>query len=157
EEQQSTAGSTTAVKDYTYDAFGNRLSMTDTPFSGGTAQQPTTLTYGYDVHGSVAQLVDPGGKNQAPYGEQPYGPADPALTQGDTDQLNPTNPFRFSAKRMDSGSSTLDMGARRFGPDTSRFLTPDLFYGALANVSLSVDPITQNRYGLAGGNPISFR
>src|SRR5215472_14386503 len=58
---------------------------------------------------------------------------------------------------MDTGSNTVDMGARRFGPDVSRFLTPDLFFGALSNLSLSLDPITQNRYGLAGGNPISFR
>src|SRR5215472_7838690 len=58
---------------------------------------------------------------------------------------------------MDTGSNTVDMGARRFGPDVSRFLTPDLFFGALSNLSLSLDPITQNRYGLAGGNPISFK
>jgi hypothetical protein len=49
------------------------------------------------------------------------------------------------------------MGVRRFGPDVSRFLTPDLFFGALSNLSLSLDPITQNRYGLAAGNPIGYR
>ncbi len=30
------------------------------------------------------------------------------------------------------------------------------FYGSLANLSLSIDPLTQNRCDLAGGNPISF-
>jgi hypothetical protein len=79
------------------------------------------------------------------------------LTQGDPDLLNPISSFRFRAKHVDTGSSTLDMGMQRFGPDISRFLTPDLFYGALSNFSLSIDPLTQNRYGLAGGNPISFR
>jgi RHS repeat-associated protein len=157
EEQRSNTTGTLGVKDYTYDAFGHRLSMTSTPFSGGTAQPASTFTYGYDVHGSVSQLVDANGNTQASYGYKAYGQTDTSLTQGDTDPLNPLNPFRFSAKRADTGSGTLDMGARRFGPDTSRFLTPDLFYGALSNLSLSVDPITQNRYGLAGGNPISFK
>jgi hypothetical protein len=49
------------------------------------------------------------------------------------------------------------MGVRRFGPDTSHFLTPDFFYGSLADLSLSIDPLTDNRYDLAGGNPISFK
>jgi RHS repeat-associated protein len=157
EEQQSNSGGTLDVKDYSYDGFGHRLSMTNTPFSGGTAQAPSTFTYGYDVHGSVSQLMDANGNIQASYGYKAYGQTDTSLTQGDTDPLNPLNPFRFSAMRLDTGSGTVDMGARRFGPDTSHFLTPDVFYGALSNLSLSVDPITQNRYGLAGGNPISFK
>jgi hypothetical protein len=31
-----------------------------------------------------------------------------------------------------------------------------MYKGALANLGLSVDPLTQNRYALAGGNPISY-
>jgi len=85
-----------------------------------------------------------------------YGQSDSQLSQGDPDKVSPINPFRYSAKRADTGSSTLDMGVRRFGPDVSHFLTPDFFYGSLANLSLSVDPLTDNRYDLAGGNPISF-
>jgi RHS repeat-associated protein len=65
--------------------------------------------------------------------------------------------FRYSAKRLDTGSATYDMGARRFGPDTSRFLNQDIFHGALANLGLSTDPLTANRYALAAGNPISYR
>lgn len=48
------------------------------------------------------------------------------------------------------------MGARRFGPDAQSFLQPDSYAGALANLGLSMDPLTGNRYGLAGGNPVSF-
>jgi hypothetical protein len=48
------------------------------------------------------------------------------------------------------------MGVRRFGPGAGQFLTPDFFYGSLADLTLSTDPLTQNRYDLAGGNPISF-
>jgi hypothetical protein len=48
------------------------------------------------------------------------------------------------------------MGARRFGPSTGRFQQPDVYFGALSNLGLSVDPLTQNRYSLAGTNPVSF-
>jgi hypothetical protein len=48
------------------------------------------------------------------------------------------------------------MGARRFAPSVGRFLQVDYFNGALADLSLSSDPLTANRYGLAGGNPLSF-
>ena len=48
------------------------------------------------------------------------------------------------------------MGARRFGPDVGRILQADSYNGALSNLGLSLDPLTQNRYSLAGGNPLSF-
>src|SRR5260370_10908650 len=48
------------------------------------------------------------------------------------------------------------MGVRRFAAGAGQFLPPDLFYGSMAGLSLSIDPLTQNRYDLAGGNPISF-
>src|SRR5260370_16841731 len=47
------------------------------------------------------------------------------------------------------------MGARRFATDTNKFLQPDQFNNALSNLALGSDPITQNRYSLAGGNPLS--
>jgi len=47
------------------------------------------------------------------------------------------------------------MGARRNGPDTTRFLQQDIFSGALATLGLATDPLTQNTYSLAGGNPVS--
>ncbi len=50
----------------------------------------------------------------------------------------------------------MDFGARRYGPDTTRFIQQDLYYSALGDLSLSLDPLTQNRYSLAGGNPVSF-
>ena len=157
QEKQTNSGGTLAVKDYSYDPAGRRLSMTNTPYSGGTAGSPTTYTYGYDPHGSASQLLDPGGNTKASYGYQPYGQPDTALTQGDTSTTTPFNPFRYTAKRYDTGSATIDMGARRFGPDTNRFLNQDLFHGATANLGLSTDPLTNNRYALAAGNPISYR
>ena len=48
------------------------------------------------------------------------------------------------------------MGARRFAPGTASFLQEDVYDDALNDLGLSLDPLTQNRYSLAGGNPISF-
>ena len=155
-EVQTNSTGTLAAKDYSYDPAGRRLTMTNTPFVGGVAQAPTTYTYGYDTHGSTSQLLDPNGATKASYGYRAYGDADTDLTKGDTDAVNPFNPFRYSAKRTDTGSKTIDMGARRFGPDIGRFLNQDVFHGALANLGLSTDPLTNNRYALAAGNPISY-
>ena len=150
------------TKSYAYDAYANRIGLTTSP-AGGT---PASYTYGYDVHGSVSLLLADTGAATASYGYRAYGGADDELTAGDFDPSdrteatglldNPLNAFRYSAKRFDSGSGSIDMGARRFGPDTARFLQRDVFNGALADLGLALDPLTQNRYALAGGNPISF-
>ena len=54
--------------------------------------------------------------------------------RGDTEDRDPLNPFRFSGKRMDSGTAgegetakAMDMGARRYGPDLGQFLQEDMF------------------------------
>jgi RHS repeat-associated protein len=108
------------------------------------------------VHGSVSALVDEAGSVSASYGYDAYGEKDTGLSGGDPEDTNPLNPYRYSARRFDSGSATIDMGARRFGPDVARFLQPDLFIGSLANLGLSTDVLTGNRYALAAGNPLSF-
>ena len=153
EEHRDPAGKPTKTKSYAYDAFGHRIGMTDTP-SGATSGK--SYTYGYDVHGSVSLLLDDAGGASASYGYTPYGGADKSASRGDTNADDPRNPYRYTGKRLDSGSNTLDMGARRFGPDTGRFLQEDRYHMALSNLALSTDPLTQNRYSLAGGNPLSF-
>ena len=126
------------------------------------------------MHGSVSQLLDDAGNVKASYGYSAYGGADApssdaeSLTSGDPDPQAPLNPYRYSSRRMDSGTvpsgspavasgaGGYDMGARRFGPDLGSFLQQDQFSGALADLGLALDPLTQNRYALAGGNPISY-
>ena len=151
QEQQSSSGTLQTTKDYSYDAFDHRTSESVTP----AGQSSTTYTYGYNVHASVSLLLDPSGNTKASYGYRPYGDQDSALSGGDTDKNNPFNPYRYTGKRFDSGSQTLDTGARRFNTSTSKFLQPDQFNNALANLNLGSDPLTQNRYSMAGGNPIS--
>jgi RHS repeat-associated protein len=142
------------TKSYSYDANGNATSMTDR--AEGASPSEKSYTYGNDTHGGVSMLLDAAGKAAASYGYRPYGDDDSELSAGDTSKTNPTNPLRYTSKRYDSGSGTLDMGARRFSPKENHFLQEDRYAGALANLDLSLDPLTQNRYALAGGNPANF-
>jgi RHS repeat-associated protein len=151
EEQAGDDGVVNRTKDYSYDARGKANGMTDTT----TGQAPKPYSFGKDPLGSVSQLIDDAGKAAAAYGYQPYGDADSSLSAGDTDKNNPINPVRFTEKRYDSGSGTIDMGARRFGP-SNRFLQEDRYAGALSDLGLATDPLTSNRYSLAGGNPANF-
>src|SRR5262249_25131167 len=124
--------------------------------SGGTTT-PTSYTYGYDTHGSVSLLVNQAnGSVKASYGYTPYGDTDATLSKGDTAVNAPFNPYRYTAKRYDSGSQTPDMGVPRFDPSTHPLLQLDQYQGALADLALATDPLTQNRYGLAAGNPLGY-
>ena len=147
------AGGTT--KSYDYDAFDRLIGLN----SGGARQ-----TYGRNLHDDISLLLDPSnpGTAKATYGYTPYGAEENRLTTDKTKNPDGTlrpdvlNAFRFNATRYDTGSGNLDMGFRRFSPDIGRFTQSDLYQDALADVDLAADPLTQNRYGFAGGNPISF-
>jgi YD repeat-containing protein len=167
-QEQQTGGSDPKTKTYAYDTWGHRLSLTDTNSTGTT----NTYSYGSDVHGSVSQLIDDAGNVKASYGYTAYGGTDAtdseSLTSGDPDPQAPLNPYRYTSRRIDSGTAPsttpavasgaggYDMGARRYGPDIGAFLQQDQFDSALADLGLALDPLTQNRYALAGGNPISY-
>ena len=173
-EEKQTGGANPRTKTYSYDAYGHRVAMTDK--ATASTAEPDTYTYGTDVHSSISQLIDSAGRVKASYGYDAYGGTDApstdpqALTTGDPDNLSPINPYRYSGKRLDpgttstgttpspvpNGSGGYDMGARRYGPDTTRFLQQDMYAGALADLGLTLDPLTQNRYALAAGNPISY-
>ena len=47
------------------------------------------------------------------------------------------------------------MQARQYRPDSGTFLSQDRFESAGADLALQSDPLTQNRYAFAGGNPVS--
>ena len=151
EEQSGDDGVTSRTKDYSFDAYGSANGMTDTV----AGQPPKSYSFGKDPLGSVSQLIDDGGKAAAAYGYTPYGDTDDSMSAGDPDPKNPINPVRYTEKRYDSGSGTIDMGVRRFGP-SNRFLQEDRYDDALSDLDLSTDPLTSNRYSLAGGNPANF-
>ena len=161
----SPTGDHVTAKTYSYDPFGRRVTLTndpETPTEDTANGRQGTFTYGYDAHGSVSLLLDEDGGVQASYGYDAYGASVEGLTKGDNEPADShvgpddtLNPYRYSGKRQDSLSKTYDMGARRY--DTGgRFLQQDLYLGSLANLTLSVDPLTQNRYALAGGNPVGY-
>jgi RHS repeat-associated protein len=152
ETHKNSAGVATQTKTYGYDPFGRKLSMTRTP-TGGTVER---YTFGYDAHGSVSLLLNQAGQATASYGYRAYGGKNAELTKGDDAADDPLNPYRYTGKRLDTGSSTLDMGARRFSPDTGRFLQQDMYSGGAANLGLATDALTGNRYAFAGGNPVGF-
>jgi YD repeat-containing protein len=174
---ESGGGSHTTTKSYAYDPFGNRVGMTNDPV-GGTKR---SYDYAYNIHGSVSLLINEAGEAKASYGYTAYGESDTGLTNEldpDSGQStggggrDPLNAYRYSGKRLDTGSAvatgdasgsarssgqgTIDMGARSFGPETGQFLQRDEYSGAVEDLSLSMDPLTENRYALAGANPISF-
>lgn len=162
---EKATGTATKERSYSYDADGERVAMEYENKEKGTA--PKDFSYGQDARGNVSQLLDDAGTAQASYGYTAYGKPEDGLTQeNDPDSQDGTgmvdqksdvlNPYRYSGKRWSPVNEQLDMGARRFAPNINQFIQSDRYDGALADLALATDPLTQNRYGLAGGNPISF-
>ncbi len=144
-------------KSYQYAPGGQLLAQT-TFKTDGTEED---TFYGYSPHTDVEQLTDDTGDTKATYGYTAYGSNEDAQFTG-VDKPNPQDPtaqpynsYRFNAKRWDSGSGSYDMGFRDYSPGLNRFLTRDSYNGALADMSLGLNPWTGNRYAFGGGNPIS--
>ena len=157
--EEEERGQRTITRSYSYDPDGRRVGMT---FQRGSGT-PRELTYAQDPHGNVSMLINESGDVKASYGYTAYGESDNALTaerlpdsDAEPGSGEDVNPFRYSSKRTDATSGTVDMGARQFGPELGQFLQADRLDDALGDVSLSSDPLTGNRYALAGGNPVSF-
>ena len=124
-------------------------------------------SYAKDANGSVEGLEDGEGEflgtppGQPNYQYDPYG----ELEDGDDNDGDPENdvgddearenPFRFEGFYYDSGIKTYDMQARPYRPEIGRFLTQDRYESAAGDLNLEADPITQNRYAFAGGNPVN--
>ena len=104
-------------------------------------------------------LLDSTGAAKESYGYTACGSPNAKITakaSGFSPNSVPTNPVRFQGKRFDSGSGSYDMGARRYSATTGRWLSQDIYYGALDNLGLSQDPLTANRYAFLGANPINY-
>ncbi len=65
------------------------------------------------------------------------------------------NSYRYEGFYQDAGIGTYDMQARPYRPQSAQYLTQDRFQAALGDQQLAADPLTQNRYAFAGGNPTS--
>jgi RHS repeat-associated protein len=137
---------------------GQRLSKVKTKDDGAKEDS----YYSYHPLGDVEALTDKDGNTRDTYGYTAYGKDDTDQFTG-ADKPDPANPdkepdnvYRFNAKRWDAAAGTYDMGFRDYDPGLNRFLTRDLYNGALGDMSLATDPYTGNRYAFGGGNPVSF-
>ncbi|WP_406492002.1 polymorphic toxin-type HINT domain-containing protein [Streptomyces sp. NBC_01604] len=150
------------VTSFQYASWGQKLTqIKDEEDDEGAA--PETTQYLYHPHGDVEALTDKDGNTKTTYGYTAYGKNDAAQFTGADkpgagggESEDPYNSYRFNGKRYDTTSGTYDMGFRTYDPGLNRFLTRDMYGGALADMGLSTDPFTGNRYAFAGGNPISF-
>jgi RHS repeat-associated protein len=144
-------------KDYDYDSDGRRLGQTVKDGSAAAKHKP----YAKDATGSVEGLEDDdGATNDDTYLYDPYGESENVGEANETDDPGLSdeakdNPFRFQGFYFDSGIKSYDMHARSYRPDTARFLSQDRFEAAVGDQLLQSDPLTQNRYAFAGGNPVN--
>lgn len=116
--------------------------------------------YGFNPQSDVESVTDKDGNAKATYGYTAYGQNDDQAFTGEDKPSSepedePYNSYRYNAKRFDSASGNYDMGFRDYSPSQNRFLSLDLYNGALADLGLSTNPFTMNRYAFGGGNPIS--
>ncbi|NUP15658.1 MAG: DNRLRE domain-containing protein [Streptomyces sp.] len=145
-------------KSYQYSPWGERLSQVKHNTDGTTEDG----YYGYNSHTDVETLTDEAGDTKATYGYTAYGKDDEAEFTGidKPDTADPAkesyNAYRYNAKRWDAQSGTYDMGFRDYNPGLNRFVTRDMYNGALADMGLGSDPFTGNRYAFGGGNPTTF-
>ncbi|MFB7222260.1 DNRLRE domain-containing protein [Streptomyces sp. NPDC056227] len=147
-----------ADKSYQYQASGQRATQIKHK-DDGTKEYSQYVT---SPRGDVEAITKESGNTRSTYGYTAYGSDDKSQMTGadKPDAANPDkdsyNAFRFNSSRWDKASGTYDMGFRNYDPGLNRFLTRDMYGGALADMSLASDPFTGNRYSFAGGNPISF-
>jgi RHS repeat-associated protein len=145
------------TKTYQYSPWGERLSQVVHKQDG--SEEPTY--YSYNPHSDVQAVTDDNGDTKSTYGYTAYGASDDSQNTG-VDKQDPANPtkepynaYRFNADRFDAATGNYDMGFRSYDPGLNQFLTRDLYNGALADLGMTANPFTSNRYAFGGGNPLS--
>jgi RHS repeat-associated protein len=129
-------------KSYQYSPWGKRLSQIKHHDDGTTEDG----YYGYNPHADVETVTGQSGNPITTYGYTAYGSNDTAEFTGvdapdaGTPGDEPYNVYRYSAKRFDTASGTYDMGFRNYDPGINRFLSRDMYTGALADLNLSTSP-----------------
>jgi RHS repeat-associated protein len=146
------------TKTYQYSPWGERLSQVIHKTDG--TEEPTYYTY--DAHSDVQAVTDSNGDTKSTYGYTAYGSDDTSQDTGADSASsttnspdNPYNAYRFNADRVDGATGDYNMGFRTYDPGLNRFLSRDMYNGALNDTNLGSDPLTGNRYAFGGGNPIS--
>ena len=143
------------AKSFQYSSHGELLSQVT--LEDGEAED---AYYGFNPQSDVESVTDEDGNAKATYGYTAYGQDDEQAFTGEDKpsqdpEDEPYNSYRYNTKRFDSASGNYDMGFRDYSPSQNRFLSLDLYNGALEDLGLTTNPFTMNRYAFGGGNPIS--
>ena len=96
-----------------------------------------------DALGSTRALADGSGQITDSYDYSPYGTL--LRHSGSSD-----NPFLFTGEQYDPEAGLYYLRARYYSPELARFLTRDTYNGK------PIDPLSQNHYLYAGGNPVVY-
>lgn len=152
---------------YDYNSTGQKLGV----WQGNSTTNPNGIyhTYALDANGSVEALenADDTINNLNRYHYTPYGNLEKGVAQGGNNPNSTTtaeqslgadaetNNYRFESFYEDSGIATYDLEARNYLPQASLYTTQDTFEQALGDQELRADPLTQDLYAFAGGNPTS--
>ena len=100
-------------------------------------------TFLTDALGSTRGLADSAGQLTDSYDYTPYGELRKHSGTSDT-------PFLFTGEQYDKETGNYYLRARYYSPELTRFLTRDTFEGTLT------DPLSQNPYLYARGNPVIY-
>ncbi len=100
-------------------------------------------TFLTDALGSTRALADGSGQITDSYDYTPYGELLRHSGTSDT-------PFLFTGEQYDPEAGLYYLRARYYSPELARFLSRDTFEGTLT------DPLSQNRYLYARGNPVLY-
>jgi RHS repeat-associated protein len=150
---------------YDYNSTGQKLGF----WQGTSTANPSGIyhTYSLDAKGSIEALENTNNTitNTNRYHYTPYGNLEKGVAQGGGNTSSTTtveqslgtdaetNNYRFEGFYDDSGIATYDLQARNYRPEEGIYTTQDSFEQALGNQALRADPLTQNLYAFAGGNP----
>jgi RHS repeat-associated protein len=138
------------TRTYDYDSAMQRVGQERV---GGTERK--YRAYALDANGSVVGLEADDGQIacQDTYNYDPYGQQ--IESECGSSAEADANPFRFEGFHFDPQAGSYDMQAREYRPDVGRFTSLDLFESASGDLTLQGDPLTQDRYAFAAGNPVN--
>ena len=119
------------------DGHGNVTAVTGSAPSSAAPGLALLCTARYDAHGSPMT---------------PRSDTNPCRT-GST-----ASDHFYRGERRDAATGAYQLGARTYAPARAGFLTPDTYRSASsgADLALSSDPLTANRYGYVNGDPVNY-
>jgi RHS repeat-associated protein len=112
-----------------------------------------------DGQGNVTTVTSSNGALACSVRYDPWGsPLAAQSAQNPCDTGSTFNDHFYRGQRVDPVTGTYQLGDRTYSPDKASFLNPDSFRLAPPEQELSVqvDPLTQNRYTYVNGDPINL-